>query len=153
MFCLKIFYNWLFKGKYPMRIEFCFWKSHWCSLGVAIGRCSFIFYLRNNQNSWIRLNSYIEIFQGFCKKYSSEKRLDRKFMKNILENIVELFFSGQISLLQNFENHWNNKVYFLEMFKIILINESSFEQIYSSEANFSGNNFWALSGFLLNQWK
>ena len=136
MFCLKIFYNWLLKGEYRMRIKCCFWKNHWCSSGVAIRWCSLILFLKNSQNSWIKLNSYIEIFQGFCKKDSSEKGLERKFMKNIFENIVESSFSGQISLHQNFENHRNNKVYFLEMFVIILINERSFQQIYSSERNF-----------------
>ena len=63
-------------------------------------------------------------------------------LKNIFVDIVDLAFVGQFTFSQNFENNWNKNVIFHQIFKIILINENSFLQIYRNEMNFL--TYWSL---------
>ena len=63
-------------------------------------------------------------------------------LKNIFVDIVDLAFVGQFIFSQNVENNWNKNVIFHQIFKIILINENSFLQIYRNEMNFL--TYWSL---------
>ena len=59
------------------------------------------------------------------------------FLKNIFADIVGLAFISQITFSRSFENNWNNNV----SFKIILIGEKLFLQMYPNEMGFLINWF------------
>ena len=77
------------------------------------------------------------------------------YLENIFVDIVDLAFIGNITFSQNFDNNWNKNVNFRQIFKIILINDDSFLQMYHHiEVNFlSDTDSWRLNGSSPNPWK
>ena len=69
----------------------------------------------------------------------------KRFPEEYLRGIVDLAFVSQITFSRNFENNWNKNDDFHQTFKIILINENSFLQMYPRWV-FSRINSWGLSG-------
>ena len=55
---------------------------------------------------------------------------------------MDLAVIGQITFSRNFDNNWKKNVNFRQIFKIILINDDSFLQMYRSEMNFL--TYWFL---------
>ena len=59
-------------------------------------------------------------------------------LKNIFADSIDLAFTGQITFSRNFGNNWNKNV----NFKIILIGENSFLQMYRNKMSFL--TYWFL---------
>ena len=74
------------------------------------------------------------------------------FYAKTLKRFPEKYFCGfyglgfycQITFSRNFENNWNKNVNFHHIFRIILINENSFLQIYPNEMRFLAYWFWSI---------
>ena len=95
-------------------------KNIWCSLEEVIQKSSLIYMV-------------VSI---------SIQRPESVSPKNIFSYIVDLAFIGQIKFSRNFDSNWNKNVNFSQIFKIIMINDDSFLQMYRSEMNFL--TYWFL---------
>ena len=89
-------------------------------------RCSHLKEILNNIQSVI--NFYTKALKRFPEKY---------FRRYWFWIGLDLDFIGQIKFSRNFHNNWHKNVNFRQIFKIILRNDVSLQQMYSIELNFS----------------
>ena len=122
----------------------------------SIIRCDHkIFYIWRKSTKFTRFCYWSYHFSNICFSEivvtPSKMVTDVSFYTNVLKRFNGKYFRGYrgfgFTVSQNFENTWNKKADFRQIFKIILINENPFLEMYPNEMNFL--TYWFLR---INQW-
>ena len=111
---------WLLTGECTLRIWYCPWKNRLVFFGSS--------HSREFLNIRSLINFYTKVLKLFLEKYF------RRYCRSA--------FIGKFIFSPNFDNNWNKNTNFRQIFKIIVINDDSFLQMYRREMNFL--TYWFL---------